>query len=288
MQVFALQRQLADANASPAEVGAAAAALTDLVGEGPALQAMLNCYSHKARLTQALLLKQHTAGERECACAGDCTWSQQQRRCQSPLFVTAAAERDTVAPCLPPCCAAGSDPNSLEFAGRLVQRTLLLVAAAADTMVATFGVAQRVLGSLFTVWAAREVRASGGLPRVAVFVLRLAAARMGCSAAVSHGGVCSARGCGQARGCAGLLRHHVLAPATAASSGLTTAVQVRAPLTPRMPARGTCTSSLCAADTLRACWRGPARRCPLARLRRWRWCCVPCWRTATASACRRR
>jgi hypothetical protein len=62
-QVFALQRQLADANASSAEIAASSAALMDLVGEGPALQAMLNCYSHKIRLDQSLLLKQHTAGE---------------------------------------------------------------------------------------------------------------------------------------------------------------------------------------------------------------------------------
>lgn len=62
MQVFALQRQLSDANASSAEIGSSAAALMDLVGEGPALQAMLNCYSHKIRLDQSLLLKQHTAG----------------------------------------------------------------------------------------------------------------------------------------------------------------------------------------------------------------------------------
>jgi hypothetical protein len=61
-QVFALQRQLSDANASSAEIGASSAALMDLVGEGPALQAMLNCYSHKIRLDQSLLLKQHTAG----------------------------------------------------------------------------------------------------------------------------------------------------------------------------------------------------------------------------------
>lgn len=61
-QVVALQRQLSDANASSAEIGSSAAALMDLVGEGPALQAMLNCYSHKIRLDQSLLLKQHTAG----------------------------------------------------------------------------------------------------------------------------------------------------------------------------------------------------------------------------------
>lgn len=61
-QVFALQRQLSDANASSAEIRASSAALMDLVGEGPALQAMLNCYSHKIRLDQSLLLKQHTAG----------------------------------------------------------------------------------------------------------------------------------------------------------------------------------------------------------------------------------
>lgn len=51
----------------------------------------------------------------------------------------------------------GSDPNSLEFAGRLVQRTLLTIAAAGDALVATFGVEQRALGSMFAVWASREV-----------------------------------------------------------------------------------------------------------------------------------
>lgn len=138
--VFLLQRQLSDANASSAEIGSSAAALMDLVGEGPALQAMLNCYSHKIRLDQSLLLKQHTAG---------------------------------------------SDPNSLEFAGRLVQRTLLTIAAAGDALVATFGVEQRALGSMFAVWASRE-----------------------------------------ARGCAGMLRQHVLSAATAASTGLHTTIHV--------------------------------------------------------------
>jgi hypothetical protein len=51
----------------------------------------------------------------------------------------------------------GSDPNSLEFAGRLVQRTLLTIAAAGDALVATFGVSQKALGSMFAVWASREV-----------------------------------------------------------------------------------------------------------------------------------
>jgi hypothetical protein len=54
--------------------------------------------------------------------------------------------------------AAGSDPDSLEFAGGLMQRTLLEVAAAADDLVAIFGVGQREPASLFTVWAARQVR----------------------------------------------------------------------------------------------------------------------------------
>jgi hypothetical protein len=56
------------------------------------------------------------------------------------------------------CCCPGSDPNSLEFAGRLVQRTLLSVAAAGDALVTTCGEQQRALGSLFAVWASREVR----------------------------------------------------------------------------------------------------------------------------------
>lgn len=52
----------------------------------------------------------------------------------------------------------GSDPDSIEFAGGLVQRTFKEVAAAADDLVATFGVAQREPASLFAVWAEREVR----------------------------------------------------------------------------------------------------------------------------------
>lgn len=59
------------------------------------------------------------------------------------------------------CVCSGSDPNSLEFAGRLVQRTLLTIAAAGDALVATFGVGQRALGSLFAVWASREVGSRG-------------------------------------------------------------------------------------------------------------------------------
>jgi hypothetical protein len=38
-----------------------------------------------------------------------------------------------------------------------VQRTLLTIAAAGDALVATFGVEQRALGSMFAVWASREV-----------------------------------------------------------------------------------------------------------------------------------
>jgi hypothetical protein len=52
----------------------------------------------------------------------------------------------------------------LEFAGGLMQRTLLEVAAAADDLVAIFGVAQREPASLFTVWAARQVRMAPALP----------------------------------------------------------------------------------------------------------------------------
>eukprot|EP00878_Enallax_costatus_P013401 GHUV01014013.1.p1 GENE.GHUV01014013.1~~GHUV01014013.1.p1 ORF type:complete len:422 (+),score=154.88 GHUV01014013.1:285-1550(+) len=111
--VSALHRQLSDANASPAEIRCATRALADLVGEATALQAMLHCYSTKVQVSQALLLKQLTAG---------------------------------------------SDPDSLEFAGGLVQRTLLEIAAAADDLVATFGVSQREPASLFAVWAEREAR----------------------------------------------------------------------------------------------------------------------------------
>lgn len=63
LQVSALQRQLSDANASVAEICCATRALADLVGEATALQAMLHCYSTKVQLSQALLLKQLTAGE---------------------------------------------------------------------------------------------------------------------------------------------------------------------------------------------------------------------------------
>lgn len=59
--------------------------------------------------------------------------------------------------------AAGSDPDSLEFAGGLLQRTLLEVAAAADDLVALFGVAQREPASLFTVWAARQARGAASI-----------------------------------------------------------------------------------------------------------------------------
>lgn len=38
-----------------------------------------------------------------------------------------------------------------------MQRTLLTIAAAGDALVATFGVEQRALGSMFAVWASREV-----------------------------------------------------------------------------------------------------------------------------------
>jgi hypothetical protein len=61
-QVAALQRQLSDANASAVEIRAASHALIDLVGDAPALAAMLHCYSHKVGRSQALLLKQHAAG----------------------------------------------------------------------------------------------------------------------------------------------------------------------------------------------------------------------------------
>lgn len=63
LQVAALQRQLSDANASPPEIRASTAALADLVGEAGALGAMLGCYSAKVGRSQALLLKQHAAGE---------------------------------------------------------------------------------------------------------------------------------------------------------------------------------------------------------------------------------
>ncbi|KAF6253828.1 hypothetical protein COO60DRAFT_1642879 [Scenedesmus sp. NREL 46B-D3] len=59
--------------------------------------------------------------------------------------------------------AAGSDPDSLEFAGGLMQRTLLEVAAAADDLVAIFGVGQREPTSVFTVWAARQARGAANI-----------------------------------------------------------------------------------------------------------------------------
>jgi hypothetical protein len=65
LQVAALQRQLSDANASAVEIRAASHALIDLVGDASALAAMLHCYSHKVGRSQALLLKQHAAGERQ-------------------------------------------------------------------------------------------------------------------------------------------------------------------------------------------------------------------------------
>jgi hypothetical protein len=58
--------------------------------------------------------------------------------------------------------AAGSDPDSTEFAGGLVQRTLLEVSHAADDLVQIFGLAQREPASLFAVWAGREVGWSVG------------------------------------------------------------------------------------------------------------------------------
>jgi hypothetical protein len=45
------------------EIRAASHALIDLVGDAPALATMLHCYSHKVGRSQALLLKQHAAGE---------------------------------------------------------------------------------------------------------------------------------------------------------------------------------------------------------------------------------
>lgn len=84
-QVAALQRQLADANASAVEIRAASHALIDLVGDATALQAMLNCYSHKVQLSQALLLKQHAAGEGLAAarCAAGCMGMQQGLLCET-------------------------------------------------------------------------------------------------------------------------------------------------------------------------------------------------------------
>jgi hypothetical protein len=85
----------------------------------------------------------------------------------------------------------GSDPNSLEFAGRLVQRTLLTIAAAGDALVATFGVAQRALGSLFAVWASREVGAHSGpshiLRDVLLSVLPIQSCRLCARAVRAHG-----------------------------------------------------------------------------------------------------
>lgn len=68
-----LQRQLSDANASAAEIRAACGALAELVGGATALQAMLGCYSSKIQLSQALVLKQHTAG----ACSSSSNAQQQ-------------------------------------------------------------------------------------------------------------------------------------------------------------------------------------------------------------------
>eukprot|EP00775_Hariotina_reticulata_P002152 gene2152-2470_t len=52
----------------------------------------------------------------------------------------------------------GSDPDSCEFAGGLVQRTLLEVSHAADDLVQIFGLSEREPASLFAVWAGREAR----------------------------------------------------------------------------------------------------------------------------------
>eukprot|EP00878_Enallax_costatus_P034449 GHUV01038197.1.p1 GENE.GHUV01038197.1~~GHUV01038197.1.p1 ORF type:complete len:167 (+),score=44.15 GHUV01038197.1:285-785(+) len=86
--VSALHRQLSDANASPAEIRCATRALADLVGEATALQAMLHCYSTKVQVSQALLLKQLTAGGCGCrfgdlglACDGELGgWGRGERR----------------------------------------------------------------------------------------------------------------------------------------------------------------------------------------------------------------
>lgn len=157
--------------------------------------------------------------------------------CSTEVSRTAAAAAVPMMHMLSP---PGSDPNSLEFAGRLVQRTLLTIAAAGDALVATFGVAQKALGSLFAVWASREVgmlllgivskhvactrlcELSGrhasdpyAFPSPCVFTSRL----------LSHSTPCVVSWL-QARGCAGMLRQHVLSAATAASTGLHTTVHV--------------------------------------------------------------
>ncbi|KAI8463224.1 MAG: hypothetical protein J3K34DRAFT_153633 [Monoraphidium minutum] len=54
--------------------------------------------------------------------------------------------------------AGGADPDNMEYAGGLMQRTLLEIARAADDLVTIFGAKQRDVASLFSVWVVREAR----------------------------------------------------------------------------------------------------------------------------------
>lgn len=54
--------------------------------------------------------------------------------------------------------AGGADPDNLEYAGALVQTTLLEVARAADDLVTIFGDKQRDVASLFSEWVVGEAR----------------------------------------------------------------------------------------------------------------------------------
>jgi hypothetical protein len=59
----------------------------------------------------------------------------------------------------------GGDPDGLDYAGGLTQRTCLAISRAADDLDAVFGPRAADVGALFTVWATREARACAQLLR---------------------------------------------------------------------------------------------------------------------------
>lgn len=52
----------------------------------------------------------------------------------------------------------GADPDSLEYAGSAIQRTMLDIGRAADDLVIIFGIESRDVAALYSVWAAKEAR----------------------------------------------------------------------------------------------------------------------------------
>lgn len=161
--------------------------LTQLVGPSQAAQALLRCHTLRVRAAQQQLLKHHSTGGAWCrarprpaVCPAARRPSRQRRNprpCLSPmsaLYNLPFPGRDPPISLLSQLShpAAGGDPDGVEYAGSLAQRTFLDIATAVDDVRAVFPASAAPAASSLSTPAAGGLDSSGGpLPSVSALLV---------------------------------------------------------------------------------------------------------------------